>query len=120
MKILSHANAKKKTKKAEGFQISHFYWSFSSDIMAAKELTSRLEIANWVTGPLTVQQRTTVYIVLPAISDTSEEDEKDVGIIYSYALFFFFSFFNSVVQTVQQGRSAVSYTHLTLPTNHRV
>ena len=74
--------------------------------MAAKELTSRLEIANWVTGPLTVQQRTTVYIVLPAISDTSEEDEKDVGIIYSYALFFFFSFFNSVVQTVQQGRSA--------------
>jgi len=28
MKILSHASAKKENKKAEGFQISHFYWSF--------------------------------------------------------------------------------------------
>ena len=50
-KILSHASAKKKRerererrkkkkkkKKALGFQISHFYWSFSGDIMAVKGL----------------------------------------------------------------------------------
>ena len=28
----------KDDKKAEGFQILHFYWSFSSDIMAVKGL----------------------------------------------------------------------------------
>ena len=28
----------KKNKKAEVFQISHYYWSFSSDIMAVKGL----------------------------------------------------------------------------------
>ena len=38
MKILSHASAKKETKKAEGFQISRLYWSFSSDIKAVKGL----------------------------------------------------------------------------------
>ena len=33
----------KKTKtKAEGFQISHFYWSFSSEIMAVKRSGIRL------------------------------------------------------------------------------
>ena len=30
----------KEDKKTEGFQISHFYGSFSSDIMAVKGLTS--------------------------------------------------------------------------------
>ena len=41
----SHAGAKKKEKRkkkeeknAEGFEILYFYWSFSSDIMAAKGL----------------------------------------------------------------------------------
>ena len=29
---------KKEDKKSEGFQILHFYWSFSSDIMAVKGL----------------------------------------------------------------------------------
>ena len=29
-------SAKTEDKKAEGFQILHFYWSFSSDIMAVK------------------------------------------------------------------------------------
>ena len=31
IKVLSHANAKKKEgkKKAEGFKLSHFYWSLS-------------------------------------------------------------------------------------------
>ena len=29
---------KKKEKKAAGLQISHFYWSFSSDIMAVEGL----------------------------------------------------------------------------------
>ena len=42
MKILSHASAKKKTKKAYGFQISPFYWSFSSGIMAVKRLSRRV------------------------------------------------------------------------------
>ena len=28
----------KEDEKAEGFQMSHFYWSFSSDIMAIKGL----------------------------------------------------------------------------------
>ena len=36
MTILWHASTKK--KKAYGFQISLFYWSFSDDIMAMKEL----------------------------------------------------------------------------------
>ena len=44
IKILSHASAKKKKKKgfgvSTGFQLSLFYWSFSSDIMAVKGLTS--------------------------------------------------------------------------------
>ena len=30
----------KENKKAEGFQISHFYWPFSSDIMPAKGLNN--------------------------------------------------------------------------------
>ena len=28
--VLSHASAKTKTKKASGFQISHFYWSVAT------------------------------------------------------------------------------------------
>ena len=36
--LLSHASAKKKEKKTQGFQISHFYWSFSNDIVAVKWL----------------------------------------------------------------------------------
>ena len=35
--MLSHANAKQ-DKKAQGFKISLFYWSFSSGIMAMKGL----------------------------------------------------------------------------------
>ena len=35
IETLSHTNAKK--KKNEGFQTSHFYWSFSSDIVAVSE-----------------------------------------------------------------------------------
>ena len=39
IKILSHASAKKEeNKKAEGLQISHFYWSFSRDNVAVKGL----------------------------------------------------------------------------------
>ena len=38
MKILSQ----KKAKKAEGFQIWHCYWLFSSDIMAVKGLMNRV------------------------------------------------------------------------------
>ena len=37
IKVLSHANVKKKTNVL-GFKISHFYWSFSSDIIAVKGL----------------------------------------------------------------------------------
>ena len=33
-----HASAKKETKR-QGFQISHFYWLFLSDVMAVKGLT---------------------------------------------------------------------------------
>ena len=36
MKILSHTNAKKKTKRLKGWKNVHFGWSFSSDIMAVK------------------------------------------------------------------------------------
>ena len=36
MEILSHASVKKKT--VYGFQISHFYWPFSSDIIAVEGL----------------------------------------------------------------------------------
>ena len=39
MSILSHASAKKKkTKKATGFQVLRFYWSFWNDLMAVKGL----------------------------------------------------------------------------------
>ena len=38
MKILSQEGAEKEDKKAEGFQILHFYWLFLSDIMAVKGL----------------------------------------------------------------------------------
>ena len=38
-RILSHASAKKeKTETVTGFKLLHFYWSFSSDIMAVKGL----------------------------------------------------------------------------------
>ena len=37
MEIPSDPNAKKKTKRLK-IQISHFYWSFSNDIMAVKWL----------------------------------------------------------------------------------
>ena len=40
MKIISRDSAKKEDKKASGFQIPHFYGSFSNDIMAMKGLTS--------------------------------------------------------------------------------
>ena len=36
--ILSHVSEEKEDKKAEGFQISPFYGSFSKDIMAVKGL----------------------------------------------------------------------------------
>ena len=39
------SQCKKENKKAEGFQISHFYWSFSSDIMAVKGLTNTEVVA---------------------------------------------------------------------------
>ena len=38
MKFLSHASTKKKTKRLEGFEISHCSWSY--DIIAVKGLTS--------------------------------------------------------------------------------
>ena len=40
MKILSHASAKKKTKRLKGFEFRTVI-SFSSDIMAEKRLTER-------------------------------------------------------------------------------
>ena len=43
MKILSHDGAEKKYKNAEGFQISHFYWLFSSDTMAVKGVNSDIQ-----------------------------------------------------------------------------
>ena len=38
IKLFSHASEKKRNRKDEEFQISHFYWSFSSDIIAMKGL----------------------------------------------------------------------------------
>ena len=35
---------KKEDRKAEGFQILHFYWPFSSDITAVKGLTANIII----------------------------------------------------------------------------
>ena len=35
---LLQSQCKKENKKAEGFQILHFYWLLSSDIMAVKRL----------------------------------------------------------------------------------
>ena len=35
----STCQCEKETEKASGFQISHFYWSFSSNTMAAKGLS---------------------------------------------------------------------------------
>ena len=43
MEILLYARAKKKTK---GFQMSHIYGSFSSDIMAVKGLTANHNDSN--------------------------------------------------------------------------
>ena len=38
-KVLSHASAKRKTERLQGFKmILHFYWSFSSHLMAVKGL----------------------------------------------------------------------------------
>ena len=34
---------RKRDKNAEGFQISHFYWLFSSDIKAVKALNSDIK-----------------------------------------------------------------------------
>ena len=44
MKIISHTNGKKILffLKAQGFQISYFYWLFSSDVMTVKGLTAFL------------------------------------------------------------------------------
>ena len=36
MTTLSYASANKKTERLKGFKFLHFYWLFSSDIMAAK------------------------------------------------------------------------------------
>ena len=44
MKILSHVSAKKKGKKAEGFQILHLYLSFSSDTMVVKGFRMCIDI----------------------------------------------------------------------------
>ena len=38
IKIFSHASVKRKTKKAAGFEILHFYPSFSSDTVTVKGL----------------------------------------------------------------------------------
>ena len=38
MKILSHASAKKKTKRLRGFKFHTLKWSFSSDLAAVKRL----------------------------------------------------------------------------------
>ena len=46
MKAFLHASAAKKTKKVKRFQISHFYWSFSSDFVAVKELIYWHEISD--------------------------------------------------------------------------
>ena len=46
MKIISRAIAKKKTETVKGFDIFHFYWSFSSDIMAVKGLTGT-SVGHW-------------------------------------------------------------------------
>ena len=55
IKIFSHASAKNKKKKAEGFQISQFYWSFSSDNLAVKGLM-RGDLARERAGHKTVAQ----------------------------------------------------------------
>jgi len=44
MKILLHADAKKRTKELKVFLISHFYWLFSRDMMAVKGLKTFLKI----------------------------------------------------------------------------
>ena len=36
IKILLHASVKQTTKRLMGFKFSHFYWSFSNDIVAVK------------------------------------------------------------------------------------
>ena len=41
MEIITHASAKKKTKRPKGFQISHFYGLFLNATMAVKGLKSR-------------------------------------------------------------------------------
>ena len=46
MKILSHASVKKTTKKADGFQILHFYGSFSSNLLAVKGLKTVARAGN--------------------------------------------------------------------------
>ena len=38
MEVLSRANAKKEKEDAKLFRLSHFYWSFSSEIVAVKGL----------------------------------------------------------------------------------
>ena len=44
MEILSHASAKKKTKRLEGFIFCTFYGWFSNDVMAVKGLRERIWI----------------------------------------------------------------------------
>ena len=59
IKIVSHASAKKK-KMAHGFQISHCYWSFSSNIMAVKWLnifSPQLEDREKSPSPLSAKEQ---------------------------------------------------------------
>ena len=53
-KTLSHAGAKKENKKAEGFQVLHFYWSFSNDIMAVKGLKPSIFAYSALTHPFPI------------------------------------------------------------------
>ena len=53
--IIFYMPVRKRIKKAEGSEISHYYWPFSSDIMAVKGLTS------WIVSPEAV--RVIVFIL---------------------------------------------------------
>ena len=57
MKFLSRANARKRNKKAEAFQISYIYWLFFNDIMAVKGLSWGI-----------VQQEQKMSIFLPVLA----------------------------------------------------
>ena len=50
MEFLSHDSAKSKDRNSYGFQMLHFHWSFSSDIVAVKGVSTMFTYCHHQSG----------------------------------------------------------------------